>query len=100
MMMSERINAIIQALREFGQLGAPAAEELITEIERLRKDLDLVTDERHDAFNEIERLAGTLTAARTKMDWIRTDISYKAPEQLTLRLMAEYLDMVHAELNQ
>lgn len=32
---------------------------------------------------------------KQKMEWIRNDISYKAPEQLSVELFAEYLDMIN-----
>jgi len=42
--MNERIAEIVVALREYGQLGAPATEELIAEISRLSCEVKLKDD--------------------------------------------------------
>ena len=48
-----------------------------------------------DALEELQTKVEALEVCR---DWINTDLSYKAPEQITVDLFASYLDMMFGEL--
>jgi len=47
---------------------------------------------------KVERLEGALDTLQKRMAWINTDISYKAPEQVTVVLFADYLDMIFGDI--
>jgi len=52
-------------------------------------------EEGYTPIAEVENLQPRIDGVVQKLEWIRNDIAYKAPEQLTAGLFADYLDMLN-----
>ncbi len=58
------------------------------------KEFDAALEENAKLQVRVDELTETVNALQQKRDWINTDVSYKAPEQLTTILFSGYIDML------